>query len=157
MTSVLTTGIGPPRLMGHGEIAVTSTTETTIGTQNTFVQAAGTYTLSGNASNWDMAVSARMRYIGAENRVVHIAASWSITSPGNNKVFRVAVAKNGTPIAVSEVQRKLATGADVGSGAAHAFIDVVTNDYLSVMVANATDAVNLTFVTLNLFGMDMPI
>ena len=140
---------------GHGELAITSSSETTIGTQNVFVQCAGTYTLSPNPHNWDMNTSGQLRYIGVADRVVHIAASWSATVDGNAKTIRVAVAKNGTPIAVSEVKRKIAAGADVGSSAAHAFIDVVTNDYISLMVANATDTANVTMVTLNLFCMDM--
>ena len=141
--------------MGHGEIAVTSSTETTIGTQNTFVQVAGTYTLSGNAHNWDMNTSGRLRYLGPEDRVVHIAGSFSLTSPVNNKTYRIAIAKNGTPIAVSEVQRKLGISADVGSGAAHSLIDVATNDYISMMVTNSTDTTNITFVTLTLSCIDM--
>jgi hypothetical protein len=140
---------------GHGEIAVTSSSETSIGTKDVFVQCAGTYTLSGNTHNWDMNTQGQLRYIGAADRVVHIAASWSATSAGNAKIYRVAVAKTGTPIAVSEVQRKIAAGADVGSSAAHAFIDVSTNDYISLMVANASDTTDVTMLTLNLFCMDM--
>ncbi len=140
---------------GHGEIAVTSSAETSIGTQNVFVQCAGTYALQGNAHNWDMNTSGQLRYIGAADRVVHIAASWSATVDGNAKTLRVAVAKGGTPIAVSEVKRKIAAGSDVGSSAAHAFIDVSNGDFISLMVANATDTTNPTMLTLNLFCMDM--
>jgi hypothetical protein len=140
---------------GHGEIAVTSSSETSIGTKDVFVQCAGTYALSGNAHNWDMNTQGQLRYIGVADRVVHIAASWSATSAGNAKIYRVAIAKGGTPIAVSEVQRKIAAGSDVGSSAAHGFIDVSTNDFISLMVANATDTTDVTMLTLNLFCMDM--
>ena len=140
---------------GHGEMAVTSSAETSIATKDVFVQCAGTYTLSGNAHNWAMSTQGQLKYTGAADRVVHIAASWSATATGNGKIFRVVVAKSGTPIAVSEVKRKIAAGADVGSSAAHAFIDVSTNDYISLMVANATDTSNVKMLTLNLFCLDM--
>jgi len=140
---------------GHGEISVTATSSTTIATSNSFVVVAGTYTLSGNASNWDMNSNGQLRYIGAASRVAHIASSLSFSTVGNSKVIEIAVAKNGTVVAPSTVSRKTGTGGDVGSTAVHAFIDVDTNDYLDVRVANTTDDTNLTVEKLNLFAMDM--
>ena len=140
---------------GHGEIAITSVLETVINTIDVYEPVNGTYTLSGNAHNWDMNTNGQLRYIGVAARVVHIASSVSFTTAGNLKLVKIRIAKNGTPIAVTEVQRHVSTGADVGSTALHGFIDVVTNDYISLEIANATDDTNITMETLNLFGMDV--
>lgn len=140
---------------GHGEIAVTTPAATVLSDTTTWVQVAGTYALSAGSMNWDMNTNGQLRYTGAADRYCHIAASVSFTVDGSNDVLEVAVAKNGTVIAVSKVQRKVGTGADVGSTALHAFIDVTTNDYLTVVVRNVTEAADPTFSTLNLFVMDM--
>lgn len=139
----------------HGEISITSTAETTIPDTSTYVMAAGTYALSANAMDWDMDTNGQLRYTGTADRVVHIAASFSLTAAANNKTFEIGAAKNGTVIASSLVQRKIATGADVGSSAAHAFTTVSTNDYLTLVVRGLTDATNCTAQTVNLFAMGM--
>ena len=142
---------------GHGEISVTASAETTIAAIDTWTDAAGTFALSGNAMNWDMNTNGQLRYIGASPRVAHIAISFSMTTAANNKNVSIGCAKNGTIITPSIVNRLVATGADEGTGAVHAFIDVTTNDYLTVQVRNNTDNVNMTLTTVNLFAMDMAI
>lgn len=140
---------------GHAEIFVSSAAESTIDSQNVYVKAAGTTTLSANSHNWSMPTDNRLTYGGTVARVVHIAASVSMTSAGNNKIAKLAIAKNGTVLEASEVQRFVSTGADVGSTALHAFTSVNPTDYLEVWIANGTDAVNMTLTTFNLFVMDM--
>lgn len=142
---------------GHGEMSISSSAETSIGAQDTFVKAAGTTALSSFAHNWTMPANNRLTYGGTSPRVVHCAASLSMTTAGNNKLTRVAVAKNGTVLAASEVKRFVATGADIGSTALHAFFAVETDDYVEIHVANGTDDTNLTLVTMNAFVMDMPL
>ena len=140
---------------GHGEISITSSAETSIAAVDTWYPASGTYALSANAMNWDMNTNGQLRYTGAADRVVHIAASFSMTAAGNNKNLSLAVAKNGTVLTPSIVNRQISTGADEGTGAVHAFTSVSTNDYLTVVVRNNTDSVNATLTTVNLFAMDM--
>jgi hypothetical protein len=140
---------------GHGEISVTSSAETTISAVDTWYDAAGTFALSSNAMNWDMNTNGQLRYTGAAGRVAHIAASFSMTAAGNNKNMSLCVAKNGTAITPSIVNRLIGTGTDEGTGAMHAFIDMTTNDYLTVQIRNNTDNVNATLTTVNLFAMDM--
>ena len=140
---------------GHGEIYVSSSSATTISTADTWTEVSGTFTLSSPAMNWDMNTNGQLRYTGAADRVCHIAASFSMTAAGNNKNISLGVAKNGTVLTPSIVNRQIGTGADEGTGAMHAFTTMTTNDYLSVVVRNNTDTTNVTLTTVNLFSMDM--
>lgn len=139
----------------HGEVSITATSATTISDTTSYFQIAGTYALSADAMDWDMNTNGQLRYIGAADRVAHIALSCSMTSGSSNQVIYMGVAKGGTIITPSIVQRKIGTGADVGSAATHAFIEVSTNDYLTGVVRNTTAANDVTFETLNLFAMGM--
>ena len=140
---------------GHGEIYITTPAATVLSDTSTWVDVAGTYTLSANAMNWDMNTNGQLRYTGAAGRVVHIAASCSFTVAGTNDIIEIEVAKNSVNLPASRVQRKVGTGSDVGSTALHGFTTVTTNDYITVEVRNITAAENVTFQTLNLFVMDM--
>lgn len=140
---------------GHGEIYISSSAETSIAGVDTWTDVSGTFTLSANAMNWDMNTNGQLRYTGAADRVAHIAMSFSMTAAANNKNISLGVAKNGTIITPSIVNRQIGTGTDEGTGAVHAFINMSTNDYLTAEVRNNTDAVNVTLTTINLFAMDM--
>jgi hypothetical protein len=142
---------------GHGEIYVSSSAATSFADTTTWVEAAGTYTLSGNAHNWDENTNARLRYIGTADRVVHIAGSVSMTSSANNQVVEIGIGKNGTILTPSIQRRKIGTGTDVGALALHGFIDVTLNDYLSIMVRDTswTAAETVTLDLANLFAMSM--
>ncbi len=142
---------------GHGEISITSTAETTITSQDTFVDVAGTFSLSDDAYHFDMNTNGQLRYTGPTNRVLHIAITASFTSASNNRIIRVAAGKNGTEIAPSEAKRFIATGADLGSTAVHSLLHVSTNDYITLMVANGTATSNFTMQTVSLFAMAMAV
>lgn len=142
---------------GHGEIYVTTPVATSFSDNSTFVDAAGTWSASGLESHWDMETNGQLRYTHTEPRMVHIAASLSMVSNSNNQVIHVAVAKNGTVLTPSRLERKIGTGTDVGSTALHAFTSVVTNDYLTIQMYDEdwTAAQTVTLQRANLFAMDM--
>jgi hypothetical protein len=139
---------------GHGEISLDASDVTAIGVQGTFYVVEGTYSLTSPATNWDMNTNGQLRYIGVEDRVVHITGSFS-NAAANQATVELHVAKDGTPITPSKIQRKMSGSGDIGTGAIHAFTTVSTNNYLTVEVANTTGTDDLTFHTLNLFAMDM--
>lgn len=142
---------------GHGEIYVSSSAATSFADATSFVEAAGTYTLSANAHDWDMNTNARLRYIGTADRAVHIAGSVSMTSSTNNQVVEIGVSKNGTVLTPSIQSRKIGTSTDVGALALHAFTTVTVNDYLSIMVKDTswTAAETVTLDLANLFAMSV--
>lgn len=142
--------------IGHGEIYVSTPAATTISNTSTYYEEASTYTLSGNNHSFDMDTNGRLRYTGTVDAVAHIALSMSFTSASNNQVIHMRVAKNGTTLAASEIQRKTGAAGDVGSSALHAFTTMSTNDYLSLFVRNSTAATDITMQTTNLFAMTMP-
>jgi len=140
---------------GHGEISTNVAAETSIAVGGTYVKVAGTTTLTADNHNWTMPQDNRLTYGGTANRVVHLALTVSFTAAGNNKNIRFRIAKNGTTVARSEVQRFVATGADVGSTALHLFDSVAPTDYYELWATNMTDTVNLTVEQYNMFIMDM--
>ncbi len=141
----------------HGEISITSAVETTIDTINVWVEAdAGTWALTaGVTNNFSMGTNGRLQYDGNETRLFHIACSVAWISAGNGKVYELAIGVDGTPITPSITRRKIGTGADVGATAVHALTQLATSSYLSLMVRNITDAVNVTLSLSNLFAMGM--
>lgn len=140
---------------GHGEIYITASAQTSVVSSGVWYPSAGTFDLSEPAMNWDMNTNGQLRYTGAAGRVAHIAMSFSMTAAANNKNISVAVAKNGTVLTPSIVNRQIGTGADEGTGAVHAFTTMSTNDYLTAVIRNNTDTTNATLTTVNLFAMDM--
>lgn len=141
----------------RGEMYITASAETTIDAQNTPKLAAGTYAAGPDltAKGWTVSAAGRLTYTGTENIFAHIAASFSMTAAGNNKLLSVYVAKNGTVLTASRMRRLVGTGADEGTGAVHAACDMVTDDYLEFYVENNTDAVNMTLTLGNMFAMGM--
>ncbi len=141
----------------HGELSITAAAETSILATDTFYQVAGTFALSNAAlvHNFSMGTNGRLQYDGPNERIFHCAASWSMIAAGNNKIFELAIAKNGVSIATGHISRKIATGADVGTGALHSLTSLETGDYLSLMVAGETDTTNFTMTHGNLFAMGM--
>ena len=87
----------------------------------------------------------------------HIAASVSFTVGANNKLISLRIVKNGTPAAADAVastqDRKVGTGADVGSTAVHADMMLTNGDYIELWVTNETDTTSVTVEHLYLFGL----
>ncbi len=139
---------------GHGEMYVTTPAATTITDTGVFVDTAGTFALTGSVKNWDMDTNGQLRYIGAADRRVHIAASVSMVSASNNQVIHMRVAKNGTSLVSSQSQRKISTGSDIGSISMHVMTGMSTNDYLTIQVRNTSSTTTVTTTNANLFAMD---
>ena len=152
----------------HGEISITGPVETVVSTTSDWVKVLGTTALSsGTQMRMDDAsgTSNRLRYTGTTPRILHIAVSVSMTCASNNQVLELAVVKNGlvdaadiidTNSAASRIQRKVGTGSDVGATALHAFIPVVTNDYIELFGRNITSTANFTIETMNFVAIGMP-
>ncbi len=138
----------------YGEIYVTGSIATVIAVVSTPVKMLGTTALSTNftAQNFSMPANNRLRYDGAPNKVVHVEATITISAATNNKTFQFYVAKNGTVLTESCVQRKIGTSSDIGSVNVQAAMNMSTGDFAEVWVENITDATDITAITLNMFG-----
>ena len=89
----------------------------------------------------------RLRYTGATTRMFHVASSISFGG-GNSDKFVVGMAKTGTVIAASKIQRVMGAGGDIGSTAIHVMAEMATNDYLEVFFGNMTDTDDPTVYTM---------
>lgn len=144
----------------YGSIYTLAPVETTINSVGVYEKGACT-TQSNSLRNFDMPADNRLRYIGLIPFHVHIACSISMTSAGSNNLagFKLYLyddsAASGAVIDGSQVRRHITTGADEGSTALHWDVEMNTNDYLEIHVANFTSTDNITLENLYLFGLGM--
>lgn len=145
---------------GHGQLyvaAADAAAETIAGTVNYYEVTTPVWTLSAGAHLFDESTgNGQLTYTGAVDVVAHIACSISMTCGSNNQVTHWRLGVNGTSNAASEVQRKIGTGADVGSTALHLITTLSAGDYISLFVRNATGANNVTLEVANLEVVTMP-
>ena len=146
--------------MGMGQIYVAATDRATVtisDTTNYFEVTNPVWTLSSGGV-WvdESGGNGRLTYTGTADVMCHIACTISFTAASNNQVMHWRIGKNGTTDAASEVQRKVSTGADVGSTALHLVTSMTTGQYLSLWVRNATTASNVTLECANLQLVTMP-
>ncbi len=144
---------------GHGQIYVAASDSAAVTISNNsdyFEATAPVWTLSAGAHWFDESDgNGRLTYIGVAGIVVHVSCTISMTGT-NAQVTHWRIGKNGTTDAASEVQRKIGTGADVGSTALHLVTTMSTGDHLSLFVRNATGSNNVTLEAANLQVMTMP-
>lgn len=122
-------------------------TATDIITQDVFVKAAGT-TTTGTITQRFTLTNNRATYIGALSGIFKITISLSATS-GNNRLLRFRVAKNGTTIAQSEVEETTSGTGRSQTLICQDLVNLVTNDYLELWVANGSSNQDITVENLN--------
>jgi hypothetical protein len=134
---------------GFGRISLTSQLTTTIPAVNQWVAAAGVTTAAAACQCFDMPQNGRLRFIGLKPSRVIIEASVNITD-GNNKVFEVALAKNGNVMPETVRVIRLGAGGDIGGSAIMGDFDAVQNDFVEVYIRNVTDNTDAIFTKLYL-------
>lgn len=135
---------------GHAQAYVSTPAATTLADTSTWVQVAGTYTLSASAYLWTMAVNGRL-VCGADTaRDVSVMATVSMTAANNNVVTEWVVVVDGVPDLNTLVQRKIGTGADVGALAVMGHVTVSPGSYVCLMCRNTTSASDVTATALNM-------
>jgi hypothetical protein len=127
---------------------VSSAVETVISVQSTATKALGT-TTALNLQDFDMSANNRLKYVAQATSHFVVTVALSMTAAGNNQLTTLSVAKNGTNIASSEVQRFIGTGADLGAAAVATIVELAQDDYLELFVANETGTGNLTVELMN--------
>jgi hypothetical protein len=132
----------------YGSMYVSTAIETAVAAQNTPLKALGT-TTAGDALHHFTHAANRLTYTGTPDRDFTITVALSLTAAQNNQVLAFHIAKNGAVIAASEIQRKAATGADIGAASVMVEIDLSTNDYVELWVENKSADTNLTIEFMN--------
>lgn len=133
-----------------GTIYISSPMLTSIPSANIAVKAAGT-TTAENLFRFDTngGVNNRLRYIGTKTRIFSVVISASITSPNSGQVLSMYIAKNGSIINSSQIQRKISNGSDIGAIAVTCTVQLTTNDYVELWIANNTASKDATIESMN--------
>lgn len=136
----------------YGCYAFTTPAATTIASGDTPVKAAGTTTELANSGDFDAgdATDNRLLYTGATERKVKIDVAATIAAAsGTNQELEVSIYKydasaaSGAVIASTKVSN-LAPGTVGVFVGTTAVVDMDTNDYVEVWVANVTGTPNVT-------------
>lgn len=100
----------------------------------------------------------RLRYVGKNSKIFHIACTISGTSASGStgKTYVFGIAQNDAVKTSSKVLNRFASDADIQSTSLHVMLTLAPNDYLEFFVGNTTDAIDFKFVSLNLVAIGMP-
>jgi hypothetical protein len=144
----------------QGSIYVSTPASTSIAVAGTYVEGAGTYTLSVSpaANEFDMNTNARLRYTGTPtvNCMFMASVSLEIDTAITNKEFAVALHKNGTLITGTKIVGfSPATTVNSVNLYTIGYASMATNDYISAFVANMDSTDNLTIRNAQLMGMSL--
>ena len=113
--------------------------------------ATGTWASVTSLMGFDMSAgNGRLTYTGTVPVMMHIALSISFTLATNNVTTHWRIGVNGTPSPVAQADRKVGTGADVGSTALHLIAMLNTGDYISAFVSTETAGAVVTPTSMNL-------
>ena len=135
--------------VASGTIYVSSTALTSIPSADTPVKAAGT-TITENLFRFDDGgVNNRLRYTGTKTRIFSVSASLAISSPNSGQYLLMYIAKNGTVIGSTEIKRKIANGSDIGAATVSGTVELATNDYVELWLANDSSNKDATVERLN--------
>lgn len=132
-----------------GQMYVTNNaTATTIGAANVFVKAAGTTT--ENAINQKFShTSNRLTYTGGLNRSFRVTVVCSLAA-NNGNLVQARIAKNGVTLAESESQATISANGRSENIKSQTLVELTTNDFLELWVANSAANVNITASEINM-------
>ena len=140
-----------PRIGGY---YFSSSANTTINTISVYELAAGTTAaLAANDSELTVSASNRITYTGAAEvrAMVQVNVGIDINS-GSQDIMGVWLYKNGSAITGAEIQNNIISSGRPDVFAIQVPVDLVTNDYLEIYVANhaATSNIAITMGTLTI-------
>lgn len=126
-----------------------NTTQNPIATTNVFEKVLGT-TTAGSINQKFGHTNNRLTYTGGLARSFKVTAFLSAQAiTTNNTTILVRIAKNGTTIAESEAQATTSATGRNESFPSQAIVEMTTNDFIEIFIANATNANNLLVTELN--------
>ena len=144
---------------GHAECYIdhTATAATTISVKATAYKAAGTTTLSTTpaAVHFTMPANNRLTYTGATTATAFISAVLSCTTAGANDLLGFHIAKSGTVVHSSHIDRFVGTGTDQGAVAVQLLCSLAPNEYVEVWVENESAAADITVEHMSLVAITL--
>lgn len=121
------------------------------------VEATFTTTLSAGAMNFDTPSSGQLRYTGSSTVFCHVATTITLSSASANQRFVLGVAVNGTVQTNSKVMQDTQSSSDRQTTALHAYLQMTTNNYMSLYVGNMVSTTDFEVYSLNIFAMCMTV
>ena len=144
-----------------GEVAgfqVSSSTITFSGVSDgtTFMEeAVQVTTLSAGAMSFDMPADGRLRYTGTATVFCHCAVTITLSSASPNQRFVLGIGHNGVAVDATKVMQETKASDDRQSTAIHGYIQMSTNDYISLYVGNMMSTTSFQLYSTNVFAMCM--
>ena len=119
--------------LGFGSLYWATAAATTLGA-TTPAKAAGTTAAMQN-NNFTASTSNRLTYTGTTTLYFKVDCTASMQTAGSgSSLVSLWLYKNGSAITGAEIQRAVATTADIGAGAVSAIIQMAENDYVELWV-----------------------
>lgn len=132
----------------HGECYISSDGVTAATTSYKAVVA--TTFADGDLENFTHGADGVLTYTGAETQHFLVTVVYSITASDNNKITTFALKVNSdTPLAKSEIRRKIVVAAEEGAAALCSLVELSTGDTLGVVVKLDATTTNLTVTKMN--------
>jgi hypothetical protein len=143
--------------LGHYYM-INNTTVTTIGAANTnvFVKAQGITTVGDNNSPRWVHTDNRTTYTGNVTSDFYVNVTTSLRAAATNQSLAIAVAKNGTVIADSEVGIRVSTANQDFAGSCQTVVEMSTGDFIEVFVKNEAGTANITVSDLSVIINKIP-
>jgi hypothetical protein len=138
--------------VGHGQIYLTATATTVVGSAGVYYKLLGTTALSATppARNFSMPASNRLQYDGPAPRLAEVYAHFSVDVGTLNQLLRFQFSHNGTLDTETQHQRWFEPVADVGSLTMKAHMLLQPGDYVELWGSNQTSPGNFTIDTLTM-------
>lgn len=139
-------------IVAGGGIYINSQATTTISTANTPVKVSGTTAASLMFRADDDGVSNRIRYTGLSRRYFQVSATFSFNADGSwlsSDVVAFYVYKNGVQVPSIYTEMRTSSNSTI-SGSILGVVELETNDYIELWVANKSSTANITLNSMNL-------
>lgn len=147
-------GISNSATLGYATM-IANGTVTVIGSANTPVKAAGTFTLEGISQRFTLSSNKLVcNSTVVENYEISVNASLTTTA---NNVVAIYVAKNNAVVSNSASSATATAGGKAENMSTHAVLQLTTGDLVDVWVENQTASNNITAVNCQLIVRPVPV
>jgi len=147
-------GVSNSSTLGYATM-IANGTATVIGSANTPVKLAGTFTLESISQRCSLS-SNKIVYGGSLTQICEISANCSLTTTVNN-VVGLYIYKNGVQVANSISVATATAGGKAENCSTHAVLSLTSSDQIDVWVENQTAANNITGVNCALIIKPVPV
>lgn len=108
-----------------------------VGVAGTYVKVStASSTTSARAENFTISTDNRATYTGTTTQTFKVIYTLTTSTAANNELVGLKIAKNGTVLDATLVNRFVATATDEGAVTVQGFIELAENDYVELWATN---------------------